>query len=178
MEQAESFGYKIGWLAIAAENSRAIIDALKLVQPTQCSWANGIRRAYAYGVGDCFVTPPIDGYVLAPSFSLPEPSDPKTYEWLEQLADNFTDLQYYFSYRVSDVYAFARFINGEMTRAYAEADSEPCWDAGDLTGAEENMSSDYVNEELVLEVAQEWSINPDTLHERQLPPGWIGKLSI
>src|SRR5262245_13351295 len=73
--QADSpvpFGYKCAWLAIKTDDPQAVVEALGLKNVRKIGWEKGIAAAYG---GEVFVTPPIKGWVLAASFSLPEIAD-------------------------------------------------------------------------------------------------------
>src|SRR6266511_5438849 len=103
-DKAESFGYKCAWIAVRTTDMGAVIDALGIRDPRPCSWADGIAQAYKSGSGRLFVTPPLRGYVLCASWSLPEfPTGGRPDEItpvIERLAKRFDDVQYFFSYRV------------------------------------------------------------------------------
>jgi hypothetical protein len=173
-DKVQSFGYKCAWIAVRTTDMGAVIDTLGLREPHPCSWADGISQAYKSDSGHVFVTPSLRGYVLCVSCSLPEfPTGVRPDEItpiLERLAKRFDDVQYYFTYRVVDAHAWARFMDGKRIRAFAVADGERSWDIGPRTEAEAklNLEEPFPTESEVMKVAGQWSINPTDLESMDL----------
>lgn len=62
VEDAESFGYKCGWLAIRSSAPSEVIARLGIRDVRRASWREGIDAAYEpYRSGPVYVTPAIDG---------------------------------------------------------------------------------------------------------------------
>ena len=62
----KAFGYKACWFAITTSHPATVVETLELGETTAANWASGI--AAAYGDGDwIFVSPPVNGWVLAVS---------------------------------------------------------------------------------------------------------------
>jgi hypothetical protein len=181
-DSVESFGYKCSWLAIRTDDLQAVIAALELKECRVSSWAEGLEGAYRRPNAEVFVTPPIHGYVLCVSRSLPEfPTSDLPDEItpiLERLAARFSDVQYFFTYRVSDGHAWARFQNGTCTRAFAAFQGDLSWDLGEPTPVEKNIDLEFPSEDDVMEVAEDWSVNPSELEEKRVTvtQGIVGKL--
>ena len=89
----------------------------------------GQRNAVVYGSDPwVFVSPPISGWVLAVSVSLPYPTaethhniGEKFDALFSRLTTRFDDVQFYGSHRVVDFVAWARAVNGKPLRMFAYA---------------------------------------------------------
>jgi hypothetical protein len=177
-----SFGYKRRWLAVRSEDPGAVANALALEDMRPATWRDGIER----NEDDLlvFVTPPIDGWTLALIDSaIAEPD-------LAELSRAFGEAQLFGTHRVPEYHEWQRWVDGSPVRRY-------CWigdrgeipfDQGEPAAAEAGIarSSDldrdwdeleFADEETVLEVAREWSVDPSTLDARtDLPDeGLIGR---
>ena len=197
-----AFGYKMCWLAIRTSDTKDVIDALPIDDLQRANWQTGFVAAYE---GHTFVSPRVDGWVFVLSQNLPElgpETDPPHWPMLlDLLAARFDDVQYFATHRVVGFHAWARFLNGEEQRAFAyfgergetlvnrgqqtkgehelgyryfdetsaEAESDSYWEREDLT---------FPSEVHVMEVAGKWSINPQTLQDKEYPAGvgWIGAI--
>jgi hypothetical protein len=108
-DSPEPFGFKCAWLAIKTEDSPAVAQALGLQNGRKCGWQKGIAAAYA---GDVFVTPPIKGWVLAVSFSLPEihgnTRPDKLSPLVKMLSEKFAEVQYFGTHRVVEYHGRTR----------------------------------------------------------------------
>lgn len=186
----KSFGYKTSWLAIRTETPKSVIEALSLEQVQPANWHTGIAAAYQTGI---FVSPSVAGWVLVVSCDIPDlgsSSDPDCWgKALTPLARGFSALQYFSTHRVVEYQAWARFANGELTRAYAwlgEA-GETLIDFGNPTDEEIDLGHDFFDsrspdadsegywdrEDLsapretdVMNLAGMWSVDPTELEER------------
>ncbi|QDT43744.1 hypothetical protein Pan241w_38480 [Gimesia alba] len=195
------FGYKMSWLAIKSTNANAVLEAIDIENLQPANWETGNVAAYH---GHAFVSPPVNGWVLVASNHLPglgsETEPDHLTQLLSSLSLKFGEVQYFSTHRVVGYHAWGRFANGTETRAFAylgergeiladrgesdseaelgykyfdpdspDADSDSYWEREDLC---------YPDEEHVMEVAGQWSVNPTTLEDLDLPPsvGWIGNL--
>lgn len=182
-DSIRSFGYKCGWIAVRTDDLQAVIDALELKECRVSSWAEGVESAYRYPHGEVFVTPPIHGYILCASFSLPEfptyTNNPdEITPLLKRLAARFPDVQYFFTYRVVDGHAWARYQNGTCTRAFAIVQGEQSWNTGEPTSVEKDIDLEFPSEDDVMKIAEDWSINPAAFEEKPMSvtQGIVGKL--
>lgn len=194
------FGYKMSWLAIKAPDAATVRGALDIENVQPANWRTGLVAAYN---GHAFISPRVGDWVFVLSSKLPELGHPPdNEEWTALMTDlsrTFDDVQYFSSHRVSDYNAWARFGNGTEVRAFAYC-AETLVDRGDKTAGETELgyhyfdgkSADagsntyweredlcYPDEEHVMEIAGQWSVNPQSLDEIDLPhgSGWIGNLA-
>jgi hypothetical protein len=91
------FGFKTTWVAVRAKNPFLVAKALRLESRHPANWSSGLQAAYR---GWVFVTPPIDGWVLATSKGLPSiyphnSADPGAGSFAAGLAMQFEDVQYF-----------------------------------------------------------------------------------
>lgn len=194
-----AFGYKTNWLAVQTSQSEAVLDVLGLVAVRRANWETGLDAAYK---GCVFVSPPFEGWVFVVGRNLPGPGisdSPDRWDLLmSSLARRFDDVQFFGTHRVSEYHAWARFQGGQEQRAFAysggtlvdrgkqtdgehqlglkffdhtspEANSEGYWEREDLS---------YPDEEVVMQVAGKWGINPTTLEDREysVSVGWLGAI--
>ncbi|HEX9517015.1 MAG TPA: hypothetical protein VF940_12675 [Streptosporangiaceae bacterium] len=190
------FGYKGAWLAILTEDTEAAAEALRVIDAHVASWAEGIDAAYEADQGrpPVFVTPVVDGWTLAVL------SGSKLFEDdglgggaldLASLSRRFGEVQKFATHRVVEYQEWQRWVNGSLVRRYCwiGESGEIRFDEGEPISAEGNLlraadlggdweAFDFADEETVMAVAAEWSINPTTLDERDdLPPhGLLGFL--
>ena len=180
----QGFGPRLVWLAFRGASPEAVARGLQLNEPASSTWADGLKAAYQ---GRVFVTPPLGdaGWVLAASTRFPDPGDKKHPDAatpaLVHLSQLFGEVQYFATYDVLDLHAWARFVKGAPVRklAYLGADSTYVWADGDPTPEENKLGLVFAgkpvgdkgpNEENVFAVAGAWSIDPSTLQTRNLPP--------
>jgi hypothetical protein len=176
-----SFGYKRRWLAVRSQDPGAVAKALALAEVRPATWRDAIQRNRDDLV---FVTPPIDGWTLALIDSaIAEPD-------LAELSRAFGEVQLFGTHRVPEYHEWQRWVDGSPVRRY-------CWvgdrgeiplDEGEPAAAEGGIARasdldrdwdelEFADEETVLEVAREWSVDPSTLDARtDLPDeGLIGR---
>ena len=182
------FGYKIVWIAVRTDNKSELskIIGLKKLEPS--NWESGIENAYNKSV---FLTPQIGEWTLAVGMGLPlgdsEESIKKLEKLLNKLSAEFGEAHFFGTHRVVEYHNWMKSVNGKMERIYAyvgeslenikvigeptgpekgltlfnslseEAKSDDYWDREDL---------DYADEELVMQIAESWSVNPTKLTER------------
>jgi len=179
-----NFGYKCTWLAIRATNSRAVATALGLSRIEPITWAKGVGAAYD---GRVFVSPPVRGWVLVVQFALPSPGDANTPDeatpFLVKVGSRFPEVQYFASHRVVGYSAWARLIDGSFKRkfAYSGEQGVVAWNEGTDTEAERDLGLElsapldvwqtFPDEDSVMAVARNWSVDPSTLESQGLRPG-------
>jgi hypothetical protein len=192
----QGFGPRLVWLAFRGVAPEAVVRGLELRDPAPSTWADGLKAAYA---GRVFVTPPLGdaGWVLAASTRFPDPGDQKHPDQatpaLARLSQVFGEVQYFATYDVLDLHAWARFVKGVAVRrlAFLGADETYVWADGEPTPEERKLGLVFSGksgksktdpkqpsptEENVFAVAGAWSIDPTTLQTRNLPPsiGFVG----
>lgn len=201
-DHPESFGYKMQWLAVRSSDAESVLAALPMANTQPANWHTGVTAAYN---GHVFVTPPVEGWVFVLWEGLPELGHgPSADEWeslMSSLSRTHADVQYFGTHRVVGFVAWARFVDGSETRAFAYSGErgEVMADRGARTSGEIELGYQYFDsncaeaeseayweredlcypdEEHVMEVAGKWSINPQFLEEMPLPKsaGWIGNL--
>lgn len=162
-----AFGYKTGWLAVHADSHEQVVTALGLRRTEDVDWAEGVRRAYEEGV---LVTPPVNGWVLAMGRDILV--GPPDITRLSRVLD--TEVQRFASHRVSDAYEWGRASSGALLRQILTT-MQGSWTAeGEPTEVERQLgleTAESINdgpgldEEIVLEIAGAWSIDPQLLDE-------------
>lgn len=188
-DRPHAFGYEMSWLAIRTTDTEAVLDALGIEGETASNWNNGIGTVYDRWLGPdrIFVSPPVDGWTFVISLALPHPvrsgNLDKCVPLLTGLARQFADVQYFFSYPALDFYAWVRFRNGALLRAFASSDEGVIWSKGRATSTEQSLglklfefrgmkgrSGDTGSEivmaptpEQVMQVARGWSRDPTKL---------------
>lgn len=182
------FGYKIDWIAVKTDNKKRIAEILGLKNVQPSNWESGIETAYNDGV---FITPQIGQWTLAVGMKLVNDAKLEDINQLEntlnKLSTEFGEAQSLGTHRVVEYHHWLKSINGKITRVYSyigergenikvfgeltepeiglnlfnslskEAESDEYWEREDL---------DYANEELVMKIAENWSVNPTKLTER------------
>ena len=194
------FGYKIVWIAVKTDNKAELSKILGLKNSKPSNWKSGIENAYENSV---FITPQIGEWTLAVGMGLPLGDSQESIEKLEkvlnELSSEFGEAQFFGTHRVVEYHNWMKSVNGKMERIYSyvgesmanikvygkptepesnlnlfnslseEAKSDEYYDREDL---------DYADEELVMKIAENWSVNPTKLTERtdiKTELGIIGK---
>jgi len=174
----QPFGYKTTWYTIKGETTQSVIDKLGLEIIGESNWETGIE--YTQCVGGVFVSPQLNGYVLV--INAPSMKDAGDYEHtqVQEHGTLFDELQYFGSHRVSDYYAWIKFVNRKLIRAYCYADVE-LWVEGAITeeelqlgfgkfpisrpGLDAMLESDdfsydsFPDEESVLSISKAWGLD-------------------
>ncbi len=191
------FGYKSAWLAIRTEDTEAAAEALRVTDAHAASWAEGIEAAYRARQGRplVFLTPVVDGWTLAVLGGGELFEDDGVGGGaldLPSLSHRFGEVQKFATHRVVDYQEWQRWVDGSPVRRYCwiGESGEIRFDEGEPISAEGNLlraadldgdwdAFDFADEQTVMAVATEWSINPTTLDERDdLPPrGLLGFLA-
>jgi hypothetical protein len=198
-----SFGRKCSWLAIRSDNPQAVIAALNLRDVQVSGWNAGIDAAYK---GLCFVSPPVQQWILAVSTHLPDPGDERHEDlctlFLLKLAQQFPDVQFFATHRGVSYCAWARLVDGQIVRQFAWVEGSRRWNVGaetpqeialglqfqdssEIEWPEDEDEADELAETIptpgeddVLRLAGAWSIDPSSLAEQNLPAGlgYVGRM--
>jgi hypothetical protein len=149
-DKPRPFGFKINWFAVKASDPASVLDAFEVGEATPSNWTSGIAAAYSRDAsqGDdswLFVSPPVSGWVLAVSESLPYPTNEthhdigKKFDALfSRLMKRFDDVQFFGSHRVVGFVAWARALNGKPIRVFSYAD-EIMANVGEQTAEEAKL---------------------------------------
>lgn len=173
------FGYKTVWYAIKDETPKSVIEKLRLEVVCEANWKSGLEQTRLTDY--VFVSPSINGFVLVINLiSLSKNAD---HDMAKKHACFFNEFFYFGSHRIAGYYAWAKFINGELMRAYAYIGEggELFWNEGDITIEELKLGFDkfptsddsldndidYPDEDSVIDIASLWSIDP-TFYGRAL----------
>ncbi|MFE9193521.1 hypothetical protein ACFYL6_28375 [Micromonospora sp. NPDC007208] len=191
-DAALGFGYKLDWLAIRARDATAVAAALNLSRPTPANWRDAVTAAYD-DQGQWLLTPPLDRWTLAASRDVPAPEGDRFAPWLAALSQVLGEVQYFGTHRVVEYHGWGRARGGVVERAFAYLGErgEVLFDVGERTLEEQALgvgtvsdedepwdaddeTSPWPDEETVLTLAGQWSIDPRTL-ESAVVPGhpWI-----
>ena len=165
------FGYKMWWLAFRCENPDMVVARLGLKKTKKCSWKTGIEAAYN---GEVFVTPSINGWILAAGMAMPD--DPTKFRTIiESLSKGFPDVQFFVTHRVVEYHAWARVLDGKLVRHYAFVGDQgkTVCDFGELTREEKALGLVFndmksPNEQDVMKLAGAWSLDPSLLDQMNL----------
>lgn len=194
-DKPHAFGCEMSWIAVLTSDTEAVLDALGIEGETASNWNNGIGTVYDRWLGPdrVFISPPVDGWTFVVSVALPHPvvvgQVDKCTPLLAQLARNFVDVQYYFSYPPLDFYSWVRFREGRLMRAFASTDEGVIWSKGQASRAEQALGlklfefrgvkgrhGDAGSEILmspteaqVMQIARSWSRDPTMLTAGDAP---------
>lgn len=184
----EIFDSPCRWMAIRTTDPRAVQKALKLMNPTLCTWAEGLAEARERRL---FITPPIGEWVLVVGPGLPDPADDvdECYHLLTDLSRKLGLVQFFNLNRALGHHAWARLDAGEVLRAYAWA-GHVAWNQGTpspvelgldlrcyeyLEEPEKNWDSAHdpilQNLDRLPMLAGRWSVDPTALDERHFTTG-------
>ncbi len=151
-DAAQGFGFKVLWFAVKTFDPALVIDALGLGEATPANWATGLKAAHEHGASPsqdawAFVSPPIEGWVLAVSarWAYPVAIDAnrdigRRFDLLfSRLMRRFDDVQFFGSHRGAGFVTWARALKGEPQRIFGFADSEVLANLGEQTPEEAKL---------------------------------------
>jgi len=189
---AVGFGYKCMWFAVKTDDKNRVAAMLQLANVSECNWQTGIAEAYK---GSVFVTPAVGGWTLACGWGLPHGDTREQVDEvksiLRTLSREFGEAQFFGTHRVVDCHCWMKATNGRVERAYDWVEGTTLVAEGPPTEVElplnlvntlseeakderyfEREDIVWPDEELVMNIAEHWSINPTTLDERNdVTPG-------
>jgi hypothetical protein len=121
-----SFGYKVCWLTIRTQDTAAVIRAMRLRDARAANWKTGISAAYEENL--VFVSPVLHGWTFVVGRDLPppesngpgEPAGGLTFgHMFAKLSEQFPEVQFFGSHRVSGFVAWARAKGGHVERVFS-----------------------------------------------------------
>jgi hypothetical protein len=202
IDQPVSFGYKCMWFAVKSDHNEGLIKSLNLSDVRPCNWNIGIEKAYEDAV---FITPPINGWILACGRRLPHGDSKEGIELvkdiLRKLSKEYGEAQFFCTHRVTEYHCWIKAVEGNIQRVYSYLgeSGENIMIEGEATDFEKtlhlvNTFSDDAkeknyferedvslpDEEIVMKVAENWSIDPTTIESRNdITPalGLLGEIS-
>lgn len=176
------------WFSVKSESALKVAQALGLTSVVITNWESGLDLAQE---NNCvFVTPPIDGWVLATGLDLPKGNTSQSYKQVAQLLKGLSkDFgETYFFAGVMDYYCWAKSGNGAIQRLYAySGNTEEFRSLGYQLGIERNYKlveilpddipeedQDYWSRndithpdmELLEKIVEDWNIAPTKLKGR------------
>jgi hypothetical protein len=183
-----SFGYKTMWFAIKTNDHKKLEEILGIKNIKKTNWETGIEHSHEKGV---FITPNIGEWIIVTGCSLPSADSKINIEQivaiLNTLSNEFGDAHYFCTHRVVELHAWVKSINGQIQRVYSYVgeSGENIVIKGNPTTIEkqyllintfspESKRNDYYDnedlvypdEELVMKIAENWSVNPTTIDNR------------
>jgi hypothetical protein len=187
---ARSFGVKCAWLAIRSHEPEEVARSLHLQRVKPTAWPDGLAAVDAYprkqALQPVFVCPAVDGWVLCPfSFAL---ASLEQFDF-KQLSRRFGEAQRFLTYGVTDLHQWERWVDAELVRRFGAEADVLLFEIGDQPEEETEVrlsrpdagavSPRMADEDMVLEIAARWSVNPMSLDERTSLPvnGWLGELT-
>lgn len=187
---ARSFGIKCAWLAIRSHEPQEVARTLQLQRVKSTAWPDGLAAVDAYpqkqSLRPVFVCPAVDGWVLCPfAFAL---ASLEQFDF-RQLSRRFREAQRFLTYGVTDLHQWERWVDGELVRRFGVEADVVLFEIGEqpveetevrLTRPDAGTTAPRMaDEDMVLEIAGRWSVNPMTLDERTSLPvdGWLGGLT-
>lgn len=173
------FGYKTDWFAIKSQDNKVVAEFLKISNIKVSNWKSGVEYGYKKGT---FITPSIDGWVLVLGIDIFDFPDIGIF--LSRLSEKFEECQVFYNYRITDQYLWALAKDGKLVRFYSYFESKTEENIGELSSIEksidwfnipedkledeiflEQSDIDFPTEEMVMKVAENWSINPTKIEE-------------
>ena len=183
------FGYKIMWIAVKTDNQELVAQTIGLKNTKPSNWKDGIEKAYEDAI---FITPQIDNWTLIVGMGLPTGDNKESInqasDLLNRLSKQFGEAQFFCTHRVVEYHCWIKSTNGQIDRIYSYLGErgENIIIKGEPTEIEKNhklvntfseeaKEDDYFNhvdlvfpdEQLVMTIAGNWSIDPTLLDNRK-----------
>jgi hypothetical protein len=188
------FGRKNAWIAVKGVETSALADALALRDIQPANWCSGVAAAYAYPSDLIFVTPQVDGWVLAVGPLLDPGATDKLPRWrqmMSRISSLHGEAWIFATHRIVNYTAWGCYRDGMERRLFAHADEliinigdafpeevELIENLPDPSSAEAQEEGYWEREDLrspdeddVLRLAGVWSIDPSDLDSANYPVG-------
>ena len=178
-DQPINFGFKNQWLAIKSKDNEKIINALRLQKVRACNWKEGVHFGYTKGV---FVTPEINGWTLVLGIDILDLESDGTQEFLKRISNDFEECQLFLTNRNVEYHFWGLARHGKIKRLYSYFGEEGNLIVkGKATAIEnsldlvktisnsnneknsENITGYIPNEDTVMFIAENWSVNPSKI---------------
>ncbi len=159
-----AFGPKMQWIAVKTDYREKVAATMKLTNLELANWSNGLEKA---SENEAFLTPNIDGWILAVGWGLGEIW--KRTELLEKLSREYGEAQFFLTHAGAHSHTYIRYANGEMMRHVHCEEGEILTNEGTPAKAEStlDLSNTLPDENLIFNIAAEWSVNPKSLGQGQ-----------
>ena len=193
-DSAVGFGYKFMWIAVKTREKERVADVLGLKDLTNCNWETGIDSAYGKGIfitptidGWTLVC----GWGLAYSGIADIGNKKESFDTLKAhlktLSEVFGEAQFFCTQRIAEYHCWIKALHGEIVREYCISGEigEVILDEGESTDFEKGYyiaktfseQEEYytrkglknvtvLDEDFVMKVARNWSIDPTQLDKR------------
>lgn len=180
------FGFKNKWLAIRANDMHQVADFLKIKNIENANWTEGLAHGYKNGV---FITPEVNGWILVLGYDVSDLETIESRALLERTSKAFGECQLFLTHRIIDYHFWGKAIGGKISRLYSYVgeSGENMVVEGEPTPAEmkyqfintlskeakddtywENENFDFPDENIVMEIAGKWSVDPSKIEEYNL----------
>ena len=174
-------GYKCSWFAIKDADAEAITSLFGLKYSAAHNWQYGMAAAQA---GELFITPSVGNWRLVIGKTLPfgdSETSRKTVEALLLRASLLAgEAQFFATHRVVEFHCWMKAKAGMLVRSYVYSGDhlEVIQNRGELTEgephdlitsqdidalADEDKELSFPDEEMVMSVANAWSVNPNEI---------------
>ena len=186
-----SFGFKNLWFAVKTNDKSRLAEIFGLQHLHDCNWSVGIDKAYE---GAVFITPAIGDWTLICGDGLLIYDQNKGQKLLlNKLSAEFGSAQFFATHRMVEYHCWMKAENGKVLRCYQylgekgenlAVEGIPTDIENSLhlvnTFSQEAKDSNYFdrsdilipNEETVMKIAENWSVDPSALNKRKdVAPG-------
>lgn len=155
-DKPHPFGYKVMWFAARAFDPATVVDALQFGDAMPANWTSGLEAAYARNVSRAdgawvFVSPPVNGWILAVSDWWPYPVSAESEAESQhdigkrfdavfsRLIGRFDEVQFFGSHRGVGFVTWARALKGKPIRIFGFADADTLANVGEQTAEEAQL---------------------------------------
>ena len=178
-DMPRAFTHFNGWLCIKSSTPREVIKALGLKNYYEANWESGLKAASANFMKKVFVSPSINGYVLAIGY-IPfgvKKSVKEELAALDKIADSFDEMTCYATQSTVDIHVWAKYVGGKLKRGYGWLGESGVMylQEGNMTPEEYKLGFDKLitdpdcdwdtvtipDTQQVFDIAKEWGISPD-----------------
>lgn len=168
-----------GWLCIKGGTPQEVIKTLGLKNSHEANWESGLEAAGDAFMEKVFVSPLINGCVLAIGY-IPfgvKNSVKEELEVLDKIADKFDEMSCFATQSTVDIHVWAKYVGGKLKRGYGwlGESGEIYLKEGNMTPEEHKLGFskliddtdcdwekvEFPDMESVFAIAKEWGVAPD-----------------